>query len=588
MGNRCISIFLKTVPALGLILTLALWSVLPCIVMATGNDTATQLQRNGEPLPAFYIVQWEDTIYSISKKFGIAQAELIRLNDVENNMIYAGQKLLLRDNHTERSTVAESAAYNEPGREEPLPDTVYETVTNNLHSGTVEIQETAVLAEMYSVSVPDAPFVLDVRAADLRDVLTALAIRLKKTIILLDDPVRVTFNLEGTTPLVAMQLLLQKLGYDYVEEDDFILVGRPDRLRIDFYDHMLLSRFNLQYISASNLTALIRQLGLPLQVLSLELNPRTLWAQGTPRELGRVREIIAALDRPENADPETTNPLTRFNMQYLNAETIIPLIEQLAIPVQLITLPANPQALWAQGTPVALERVKELITALDRPENAGLETKLAMARFQLHYIPVSRMKIILQGAGIAAQNIIPDETAQLIWVYGSPQNLEVAQELIAGVDLPENAEIAPHVFFYQLKNISAADAAARLETMDVFNGVKTMTFSYPEISQELLVICPPHLREQVYGALGRLDEARRRIRMPVDSAQGENARNRLAARRELLAQLTGVSISRMHISGNLSGDSSNPYYVLWVEETPDKIQLVRDMIEFIDNPKSGR
>lgn len=427
--------------------------------------------------------------------------------------------------------------------------------------------------------------ILDVHQADLRDVLSALAIKMDRTIILLDAPVRVTFFVENVTPQTAMTLLLQNEGFDYLENDDCILVGRPERLKENYFNLMALSRFNLQNISAPALTTLIGELEIPLQILSLDTNPRTIWVQGTPRELGKVRGIITALDRPENADPETTSPLERLDLLYLNAEIIKPLIEQLALSAQVITMPVNPQAIWVQGTPAAVERLKELIAILDQPENAGFETKLDMARFRLNYMDAGKMKLLLKEAGIAEEYIISDETAHLLWVFGPSCNLEIARELIAAVDLPENSEQLPHIFIYQFNNISAIDAAERLNEMAVFNGVKTLTFNYPEISSELLVICPFHRTEQVYSTLGLLDEARRRIRMPVDSA---GKRSALAAKRELLAELTGISISRMHISANLSGDSENPYYVLWVEETPDKVQQVRDMVEIIDQPRSGR
>lgn len=364
-------------------------------------------------------------------------------------------------------------------------------------------------------------FELDVRQADLRDVLSALALKMDRTIILLGDPRRVTFSVENVTPMTAMTLLLQNEGLDYIEDDGCMLVGLPEMLKNNYFGKMALTRFYLHYISATVLAGLVGELGIPMQILSLETNPKSVWVQGTPRELGKLREIITALDQPENADPETASHLERLELQYLNAETIRPLIEQLALSVQVVTMPANPQALWAQGAPAAVERLRELVVALDRPENAGLEAKLEL----------------------------------------------------------------PSIFIYQLNNISATDAAKRLGEMAVFEEVKVLTFNYPEISRELLVVCPYNLNEQVYKALELLDGARRRIRMPVDSSDKRGA---LAARRELLAELTGISISRMFISANISGDSENPYYVLWVDEAPDKVQQVRDMVEIIDEPRSGR
>ncbi len=525
-------------------------------------------------MPLYYTVKLGETVYSISRKLGVEKSEIIRLNKLGNNMIYEGQKLLIKEE------IMEEEEEEEVKKEEVTANRIAAIDKEN-NKPEAEPEPALLSNEQERTS----SFVLDVREADLRDVLSALAIRMERTIIFIDDPVRVTFSIEDVTPQVALRLLLQNEGFDYLEDDDFILVGTPDKLKNDYFDHLALTRFNLQYISSPDITGLLEQLGVDLQVFSIETNPRTIWAQGTPRELGQLREIIVTLDRPENADPETASSLERFDLQYLNAELVGLVIDYFAISARVISFPANPQVLWAQGAPAALERLKELIITLDRPENSGLEVKLSMTQFKLNHLSAEKIRLVLEEAGIPGEYIITDETSQLLWVYGSPQYIEIAREIISTIDLPENSEQLPHIFIYQLQNISAVDASARMDEMGIFNGVKTMTFSYPEISHELLVICPPHLTEQVYSALGLLDEARQRIRMPVDSADKMST---LAARRELLSQLTGVAISRMFISSNLSGDSENPYYILWVEETPDKIQQVRDMVEIIDSPRSGR
>lgn len=438
-----------------------------------------------------------------------------------------------------------------------------------------------------------APFVLDVRNADLRDVLSALALRLGKTVILLDDPgvdpPRVTFYMEGATPAVAMKLLLQREGYDYLEEGELILVGRPDRLQSDFLDQMVLSRFNLQYIGVDTMLEALDQFGVQPRTFTVETNPRAFWAQGTPREIGRAGEVVAALDRPENIDMVSKAPMERFTLQYIAADTLKEFITQLDIldvDLHFITLPVNPQVFWVQSTPHELDRLKNLIASLDRPENTGFDLKLNMERFNLSYVPVGRMEQFLVEAGVTEEYIRIEENLQSIWVYGSPQDLEIARGLVAALDRPENAELLPQMFIYSLRSISAEYAEERLltmrDTMEILPpSVQIMNFSFPGLSQELLIVCPPHLQEQVYNVLGQLDEPRQRIRRPVDTATGANARNELMAKRELLAQLTGIPISRMHISGNLSGDSANPQHLLWVEDTPDKIQQVMDMLEII-------
>ncbi|HAP32541.1 MAG TPA: hypothetical protein DCQ14_05760 [Firmicutes bacterium] len=383
-------------------------------------------------------------------------------------------------------------------------------------SGTAgQFYEDLVLFENPPGEAAEKPFILDVRNADLRDVLSALALRMEKTIILVDEPVRVTFQIEGVSPKRAMELLLQREGYDYLEDNGLILVGSPERLHDEYFDQMAVTRFSMRYIGTAPLLGALDQFGVQLPTFTVDTNPRTLWVQGTPRELGRVKEIIGALDRPENVGAGTVLPLERFDLQHMEAETIIHLLPQLGIIAQPITVPAAPRVFWIQSTPDRAAQIRDLIAALDHPENAAL---------------------------------------------------------------------LPNIFIYSLRNISAAAAQSRLEEMALFDEVETMTFRFPEISQELLVITPPHLREQVYTVLGQLDEARRRVRRPVESA---TSRARLIALRTLLAQLTDVPISRLFISDNLTGDLQNPYYILWVEDTPDNIQKVLDMLAIIDAPRQA-
>lgn len=565
MGNTFISLNNRHLNFRALLVSLfalALLITLPQSVAATEG-------------PLYHMVEEGDTVYDLSRDYGVPRDDIVRLNRLQNNVIYVGQKLILR----EEKSSAEEAEVMPSGYEEGEDVAPAENETPE--------PETRVVAP-----VP-APFVLDVRNADLRDVLSALALRLGKTVILLDDPgvdpPRVTFYMEGATPAVAMKLLLQREGYDYLEEGELILVGRPDRLQSDFLDQMVLSRFNLQYIGVDTMLEALDQFGVQPRTFTVETNPRAFWAQGTPREIGRAGEVVAALDRPENIDMVSKAPMERFTLQYIAADTLKEFITQLDIldvDLHFITLPVNPQVFWVQSTPHELDRLKNLIASLDRPENTGFDLKLNMERFNLSYVPVGRMEQFLVEAGVTEEYIRIEENLQSIWVYGSPQDLEIARGLVAALDRPENAELLPQMFIYSLRSISAEYAEERLltmrDTMEILPpSVQIMNFSFPGLSQELLIVCPPHLQEQVYNVLGQLDEPRQRIRRPVDTATGANARNELMAKRELLAQLTGIPISRMHISGNLSGDSANPQHLLWVEDTPDKIQQVMDMLEII-------
>ncbi len=147
---------------------------------------------------------------------------------------------------------------------------------------------------------------VDVRNADLRDVLSMLAYKLDGNILYLDDTEleearKVTFKTEALSPITTLQLLLQKEGLDYLTLGTNYIVGNRDRLYGDFTNRMFLTRFNLFYVSASAMEGYIEDLGMPVESLTIDHNQKALWMQGTPMTLGKARELINSLDVIDNA-----------------------------------------------------------------------------------------------------------------------------------------------------------------------------------------------------------------------------------------------------------------------------------------------
>ncbi|NLY38356.1 MAG: hypothetical protein GX044_03545, partial [Firmicutes bacterium] len=210
--------------------------------------------------------------------------------------------------------------------------------------------------------------------------------------------------------------------------------------------------------------------------------------------------------------------LTRFNLRYISAKTLRKLIDELAIPLQSVSVDVNTEAIWVQGTPIALGKIKEVIDAVDVPENA---------------------------------------------------------------DPADGAAFT--MFVYYLNNTVAKDMAERLAALG-FQNVSTVVLNYPEFTRQLLVVAPTVLEDRVRDAIRELDSIQPLIKIPVAAASGENAYARLQAQRQLLVELTDIPESTMHISGDLSGrgDPLNGELVLWVETTPDNINLIREMVKMID------
>ena len=142
---------------------------------------------------------------------------------------------------------------------------------------------------------------LDLRDANLLDVLSLLAYKLDVNVIFLEQPTQITIRTENLSPITTFQLIMQKEGLDYLILGRNYIVGQRDRLYSDFANRMLLTRYSLFYVAPEAMQGYLSELGVPVQSLTVDANQQALWMQGTPMTLGKARELINTLDVMENA-----------------------------------------------------------------------------------------------------------------------------------------------------------------------------------------------------------------------------------------------------------------------------------------------
>jgi hypothetical protein len=143
---------------------------------------------------------------------------------------------------------------------------------------------------------------LDVRDANILDVLSLLAYKIGVNIIYLEQPIRITFKSESLSPITTLELILQNQGFDYLVVGRNYVVAQRERLFSNFTERLILTRYGLFYVSASSMQDYLSQLGVDARSLNVDSNQQALWLQGTPMTLGMAREVINALDVMENAD----------------------------------------------------------------------------------------------------------------------------------------------------------------------------------------------------------------------------------------------------------------------------------------------
>ncbi|TYO95058.1 energy transducer TonB [Desulfallas thermosapovorans] len=346
---------------------------------------------------------------------------------------------------------------------------------------------------------------VDFRGVDIRDVLSALAIKMGVDIILVDtEPVEINFSADNITLLQAMELIIGGQGLTYLQNGQIMVVGTPGVLQQNFFDQMILTRFSLYHVPAETIKELIGALGVEQVSITVDTNQRLIWVQGTAQVLKKVRELIYTVDTEDS----------RLSLDY-----------------KILTL---------------------------------------------HQIPTDRAVELLKSIGIELKRYVQLDNRLMVFDSELFPRWEEITTLVN--DLDGQASVEQKVFVYQLKNITAGYAAKRLAQFHFGDEIKTITNNYEKFGRELLVLCPPYLETTVRSALVSLDATRQKTRIPVDTASGEGAYQSLNAKRSLLSELSGISLASFRISNNLSGDSKNPTYVLWVEETPDNVQLVKDLL----------
>lgn len=439
---------------------------------------------------------------------------------------------------------------------------------------------------------------LEMRDADIRDVLSTLAVVLKKNIIYTEAPIQVSLTVRDVTPEKALEILTQAFGMSYVTDGSVILVGKSENITQNFYTMLPITRFALTYLSPEQVNAQVDKLQIPVTRITLDNSSKYIWAQGTPQALSKMRELVSVLDREENIDPVTQEPvkaleLTSIELKYVTSGIISALIEQLEIPCKTIIFETNPWTIWVQASETALNDILALVKSVDIAENKVPEiveeeeeeeeevvidnTRLEAKK--MRNITSARLLPLIRDLDIPVKVIAIDSSGYNIWMRGDQESINLMNELINRLDNYFSRDDV-NFFIYTLENLKASTAIEKLNFIGL-QDVQVMSLNYPQFSKDLLITCPADRINDVKNVLRKLDVPGERIRAVVDSSASGSGRSRLENRRDLIVQLTGIPKDRFQVSQNIS-KTDTPLFVLWVEETPDNIRLIQDVVLSLD------
>lgn len=501
---------------------------------------------------------------------------------------------------------------------------------------------------------------LNVENADLRDVLSAIALGLNVNIILVEQPIRVSFRVNDITYSSALDYLLRSYGMDYLTSGNLIVVGKRETLQKDFFNQMLLTRYDLNYITSETLSKQIDILGIPIQKITIDENPKSIWVQGVPKSLSKVKELVNMIDIKENVLDDKvlengeggkgikfvsldlkyitaqnfdqfikqiginvntiivdSNPqkiwikanlqelmdieelaknvdieenytlmisdkpleLIPYSLEFISAEELTHIISQMDVDVKTITILSNPRKIWLDSRSKDVADFEELILKMDKLENAKLALDLKTQKLQ--YITANKFKALVQQLEIPVQVITLGSNTYTVWLTGDSKDLLDIKFLLREIDTKLIKEDSSY-FLYKLTNISPHDAVDRFQLLKV-EDIKVFALNYPLFSKELLVLCPTDRVNESKEYLARLDTKGEKIKLPVDFSNETTGQARLNARKELLVKLTEIPATSFYVSNNVSR-TDTPHFVLWVEESPENIKKIKDMIDSIDNP----
>lgn len=433
-----------------------------------------------------------------------------------------------------------------------------------------------VLAEQEKVSI-------DVRNADIRDVLSAVAVNMDKNIIFAGQSVRISVNLQDVDAETALDYVLNIGGFEYIDDGSALIVGQKNSLSQDFYDQISITKLTLKHITSDIISEQIDVLGLPVKKIVLENNPNVIWIQGLPREINKIKDLISMLDSSENFTDQSgeTTLLTPLTMKYIRADQLNSIIVEMGL-ARGIVLESNPMTLWIHGSSFTVSQIQAVQNNVDIPENSYSDST-SITPVKLIYLTTDEIILILNQLELDVDVLTFEKSLKTLWIKGSAEAINTAKDIIKKFDIKDYSN--DKVFFvYNTVNITAQELENRIRNLNL-NNVDINYLNYPQFSKSLIIQCPTDYKLFLMSYINELDVVTEKIKVPIDYSNEPSGRSYLKNRLNLIVDLTGIPSSSFKITNSVSRDGGH-YYIMYLEETPENIKLVKEYIKYIDNPLS--
>lgn len=394
--------------------------------------------------------------------------------------------------------------------------------------------------------------------ADIRDILSIFANKLDVNMIYLGSGFSTSFSISGVSATRAFEIFMKSTAaggnaLSFVRDGDLMLVGPAGTLSGNFPEMMVFTSFELEYITAQELTGYLSTLGINVNSLILDESTNRLFVQGFPYEISKASEVINMLDREEYFPGGGTQEINiiPYRLKYISAGTLKGVMGTLGVQADTIIMNANPETLWVSAGTSEHDSIKKIIAKLDTVENIS-DNEFGV--YRLKYIDIDLVNNAMSELGLwttaegesgkvtVIPNTVLSKDPYAILVNFKFVDKEMVDFLIAELDTPSNRPEDPAFFIYTFKNLTAGLALDRIgsfgpEKTYESEEVTFKEFSFPGLGRQIMVLCTKSEESAVRNFLGEIDKLGEPIKAVVDRATGS-----MQARLDLIKRIPLISL----------------------------------------------
>ncbi len=522
----------KAIIAFALALMLTVSALAPITVLGSENSGGSKGTSLGQY--RYYSVQAGETMQSIASKNGITVSDIMTFNSfTADSELYRGQIIKL-----------------------PLTSKNY---SSGLTTSTVTIKA---------------------KDANVKDLVSSLALNAGYTVIYKGGDERISIDLENVTPLRAIDYITRLVSLSYLKDGNTILVASPTDLNTTFVDSLVLSKFTFKYITYSELVDQASALGLSdMKVVSQTNNNRNVWISAYPKEMAKLHELCDILDVEGNVMSGSAASVFNFTpikMKHISPEEFSSLLSNLGLHAG-ITMASHPTTLYvfASGSQLnEIMKIKSIVDtaeatatggnnnassgnkpsdvtkpadetnkpgdettkpndSTDKPNNSTDKpnsTEIVSGSnkiIKLDLVNISRADAeSLIGTTEFAGKVTMyghDRMLKSIWIMGLSADVNGAKAAIESYDAAITS-VANTIHTYEAQNCTVAELMKRIENLD-FEGVSFYQYDHPELTSTIICYCDEVTwNNEVLDALVAADtvDTGSKMWLPIASKTGEN------------------------------------------------------------------